>query len=321
MKFFKTREQKSSKNTKDRLENSKNVNIVEQIKTANSKIITKIKNAKIKVNKLSNPKLTAYVKNVFATVKIGYVETKDKDTKCYGKVKAVAKPILTTAKSQTSSNFTKLKSYASNKVCLAKTNFTKFKDYSKYKLHNLSYDFGVLKDAINQTLLKTNLRLYNRAYYNYVIKQSPVKVSKSKSEKFANQIYNENIDFLLNYPQCYANAVADFNAKMMQAELKNAILKSANFAGAEIYKKERPQFQKFDASTVISGLSGAGNYTTNEQANKVSGLRSLPSAPSVSNNLTEEGNLHQTKSTELKDLEKSFLNFGNRATLNKTVVS
>ena len=294
MKFFIRRKQEEVENEKNGFSNTKKINAVESLKCVKNKIVAKIKDIQIKVKKIDNSKAIMSIKKSFATLKVGYIKVQDKVVEGYGIIKDKTAPSIDKINKQIVDDF------------------GKFKDFAKYKLHNLSYDFGVLRDAINEKLLNTNLKLYNRAYYNYAIAEKSKEVGYAKSGDFANQIYHEDIGFLFNYPQCYANMVADYNAQMLQNELRNAILRSANLAGSEIVKSGKIHQQKAN----ISELNKDDKQLTKEQEKKEKNKQNH-----LQNFLLEDNGQNQNKSTELKDLEKSFLNFGNRVAFNKKVIN
>lgn len=293
MKFFIRRKQKEE-NGKNSFSNTKKIKAVESLRCVKNKIVAKIKHTQITVKKIDNSKAIISIKKSFATLKVGYIKVQDKVVEKSGIIKDKTAPSIDKINKQIVDDF------------------GKFKAFAKYKLHNLSYDFGVLRDAINEKLLNTNLKLYNRAYYNYVIAEKCKESGYIKCGDFANQIYHEDIDFLFNYPQCYANIVADYNAQMLQNELRNAILRSANLAGSEIVKSGKIYHQKAN----ISGLNKGDKQVKKEQE-----MNEKNEQNHLQNFILEDNGQNQNKSTELKDLEKSFLNFGNRVAFNKKVIN
>lgn len=294
MKFFIRRKQEEVEKEKNDFSNTKKFNAVESLKCVKNKIVAKIKDMQIKVKKIDNSKAIISIKKSFATLKVGYIKVQDKFVDEYGRIKNKIVPSINETNKQIVDNF------------------SKFKDFANYKLHSFSFDFGVLKDAINEKLLNTNLKLYNRAYYNYVIAEKSKESGCIKCDDFANQIYHEDIGFLFNNPQCYVKMVADYNAQMLQKELRNVVLKSANLAGAEIIKQGKVYQQKGN----ISGLNKEDKQVKKEQEMNKKNKQNC-----LQNFLLEDNDQNQNKSTELKDLEKSFLNFGNRVAFNKKVIN
>ncbi len=294
MKLFIIRKEKEVENEINGVSNTKKLNAVESLKCVKNKIVAKMKDVQMRVKKLDNSKAIKSIKKSFPTMKVGCIKVYDKVVDEYGKIKDKIAPAIDKINKQIVDDF------------------GKFKDFTKYKLHNFSYDFGVLKEAINEKLLNSNLKLYNRAYYNYVIVEKDKESDCFKCGDFANQIYHEDIGFLFNYPQCYANMVADYNVQMLQNELRNAILRSANLAGSEIVKSGKIYQQKANISGLIKG---------DKQVKKEQEMNEKNEQNHLQNFILEDNGQNQNKSTELKDLEKSFLNFGNRVAFNKKVIN
>ena len=294
MKFFTRRKQEEVGNEKKDFSNTKKLKAVKSLECIKNKVVPKIKDVQMKVKKIDNSKAIISIKKSFATLKVGYIKVQDKFVDEYGRIKNKIVPSINKTNKQIVDNF------------------SKFKDFANYKLHNFSYDFGVLKDAINEKLLNTNLKLYNRAYYNYVIAEKGKESGCVKCEDFANQIYHEDMGFLFNYPQSYVNMMADYNAQMLQRELRNIILKSANLAGAEIIKQGKIYQQK----VMTSALNKDDNQVMKEQEMNEKNKQNL-----LQDFLLVYGEQNQGRPEELNGSEKSFLDFANSVALNKQTLS
>lgn len=185
----------------------------------------------------------------------------------------------------------------------AKREAGKFKEYAKYKFHNIRYDFGVFKDAITSKLCSTNLKLYNRSYYNYVLTTSAEDNAKRNSKTYADQIYKESVNVLVQNPTAYAGLTTNGPSNLLEC-LKDAVAKSAFYAQNGV-------------NADINAIANAGLNTN------VTAIATQPANQGQGQNINKVNQKSSTaiadatafKPTTTEDLEKPFSKFGKRTNL------